>query len=145
MLTKTIAATAALAMLMAGGQAIAAQKKAPSPSAAPKQPIPYSQLDAYAKATPKIRASKDWWAGQAQTGMSTDTSATASTNAEASPALPPSTSTTPETSANAPPSTQSPSPSVTPPINEPAIEEKTESSAPGAPASPPADTPADPK
>lgn len=77
MLTKTLAATAALSMLVGGGSALAQSKS--STTAGPKQPIPYSQLDAYMKASPKARASKDWWAGSptAPTGMSTDTSATA--------------------------------------------------------------------
>lgn len=77
MLTKTLAATAALSMLIGGGSALAQSKS--SVTAGPKQPIPYSQLDAYTKASPKARASKDWWAGSstAPTGMSTDTSATA--------------------------------------------------------------------
>lgn len=77
MLTKTLAATAALSMLVGGGSALAQSKS--SVTAGPKQPIPYSQLNAYMKASPKVRASKDWWAGSstAATGMSTDTSATA--------------------------------------------------------------------
>jgi hypothetical protein len=77
MLTKTLAATAALSMLVGGGSALAQSKT--SATAGPKQPIPYSQLNAYTKASPKARASKDWWAGSstAATGMSTDTSATA--------------------------------------------------------------------
>jgi hypothetical protein len=77
MLTKTLAATAALSMLISGGAALAQSKS--SVTAGPKQPIPYSQLNAYTKASPKARATKDWWAGSstAQTGMSTDTSATA--------------------------------------------------------------------
>ena len=80
MLTKTLLAGAALAMLASGlasGAAVANPKiKASAAIAAPKQPIPYSQLDAYMKASPKQRASKDWWGGEAATGMSTDTSAT---------------------------------------------------------------------
>lgn len=77
MLTKTLAATAALSMLVGGGSALAQSKS--STMAGPKQPIPYSQLDAYMKASPKARASKDWWAGAsgAPTGQSTDTSAAA--------------------------------------------------------------------
>ncbi|PZR31560.1 hypothetical protein [Caulobacter segnis] len=77
MLTKTLAATAALSMLVGGGSALAQSKS--SATAGPKQPIPYSQLNAYMKASPKARASKDWWAGSptAPTGASTDTSATA--------------------------------------------------------------------
>jgi len=76
MLTKTLAATAALSMLVGGGAALAQSKSA---VAGPKQPIPYAKLDAYLKASPKARASKDWWSGSASaaTGMSTDTSATA--------------------------------------------------------------------
>lgn len=77
MLTKMLAATAALSMLVGGGSALAQSKS--SVTAGPKQPIPYSQLNAYMKASPKARASKDWWAGSASaaTGASTDTSATA--------------------------------------------------------------------
>lgn len=77
MFTKTLAATAAVTLLAGSGAALAAQK-APA-QAGPKQPVPYSQLDAYAKASAKQRASKDWWADapQAQTGMSTDTAALA--------------------------------------------------------------------
>uniref|UniRef100_UPI0025F62F84 hypothetical protein n=1 Tax=uncultured Caulobacter sp. TaxID=158749 RepID=UPI0025F62F84 len=76
MLTKTLAAAAALSLLVAGGEALAAQKTSTT-MAGPKQPIPYDQLNAYMKASAKTRASKDWWAGQASTGMSTDTAATA--------------------------------------------------------------------
>lgn len=52
----------------------------------PANPIPYSQLDAYLKASPKTRATKDWWAGMdanastgATTGAAADTSATSRT------------------------------------------------------------------
>lgn len=144
MLTKTLAATAVLAVLIAGGQSLAAQKSAPTHAPSPKQPIPYSQLDAYAKASPKVRASKDWWAGQAQTGLSTDTSATAGPNAEPS-TLAPATSASPASGddANTAPSRSSSLP-TTPPTNEPAIEEKTAPGAPGAPSVPPTHSPADP-
>ena len=73
MMIRTLAAGAALAMLVSGVASAAPQAK---PAAAPKQPIPYSQLDAYLKASPKTRATKDWWSGSASTGTSTDTSAT---------------------------------------------------------------------
>jgi hypothetical protein len=78
-------------LLAAGAAAIAfgasQALSAPMP-ASPKQPIPYSQLDAYLKASPKQRATKDWWAG-AQTGVSTDTSATSSVSpSSVSPSLP---------------------------------------------------------
>lgn len=77
MLTKTLAATAAFSMLVGGGSALAQSKS--SATVGPKEPIPYSQLNAYMKASPKARASKDWWANSttAPTGMSTDTSANA--------------------------------------------------------------------
>ena len=76
MMIRTLAAGAALAMLVSGAASAAPQAKASAAAAAPKQPIPYSQLDAYLKASPKTRANKDWWSGSASTGTSTDTSAT---------------------------------------------------------------------
>ncbi|WP_426043861.1 hypothetical protein [Caulobacter sp. DWR3-1-2] len=76
MMIRTLAAGAALAMVLSGAASAAPQAKASAAAAAPKQPIPYSQLDAYMKASPKVRASKDWWSGSASTGMSSDTSAT---------------------------------------------------------------------
>jgi hypothetical protein len=77
MMIRTLAAGAALAMLVSGAASAAPQSKGSAAMAGPKQPIPYSQLDAYLKASPKARASQDWWSGSASTGMSTDTSATA--------------------------------------------------------------------
>lgn len=134
MLTKMLAATAALSMLACGGAALAAQAKS-SVQTGPKQPIPYSQLDAYDKASPKARASKDWWAGSANasTGMSTDTSAT----------LPPATSSAPDTAVNPAPSAAPSSLPMTPPTNAPMTEDKM--TQPGATAPPPMSSPADPK
>ena len=71
MMIRTLAAGVALAVLVSG-----AASAAPQASTSPKQPIPYAQLDAYLKASPKVRASKDWWSGSATTGVSADTSAT---------------------------------------------------------------------
>ncbi|WP_372785146.1 hypothetical protein [Phenylobacterium sp.] len=74
---KTILlAAGAVALAITAGPVLAASK--PATAAAPKQPIPYSQLGAYLKASPKQRASKDWWSGQeaASTGASANTSAT---------------------------------------------------------------------
>lgn len=76
MMIRTLAAGVALAVLVSGAASAAPQAKGSSAMAGPKQPIPYAQLDAYLKASPKQRASKDWWSGSASTGMSTDTSAT---------------------------------------------------------------------
>ena len=76
MMIRTLAAGVALAVLVAGAASAAPQSKGSTAAASPSQPIPYSQLDAYLKASPKTRASKDWWSGSASTGMSTDTSAT---------------------------------------------------------------------
>jgi len=132
MLTKMLAATAALSMLTAGGSALAAQAKA-SAQMGPKQPIPYAQLNAYMKASPQARSSKDWWAGStaALTGMSADTSATAPVN-------PPSPS---DTAVNPAPSSASPTMPMTPPTNAPMIEDKM--TQPGA--APPTAAPTDPK
>ena len=78
MLIKTLAAGAALSMLVVGGSALAQTSARTSATIGPAQPIPYSQLKAYSKASPKIRATKDWnAAASASTGVSTDTSATA--------------------------------------------------------------------
>lgn len=116
MLKKIFLAGAALAMI-ASGAAIAGPKgKAATTGASPKQPIPYTQLEAYTKATPKQRAAKDWSAGEAATGTPADTSAT----------LPPA-STMGSTSGDAaastqvnPPTTEAPpSMPVTPPTNTP--------------------------
>ena len=72
---KTLVTGAALALLVAAGSAQAAPRAAVA--SAPKQPIPYAKLDAYLAASPKARASTDWWAGSdmASTGLSTDTAA----------------------------------------------------------------------
>lgn len=113
MMIRTLAAGATLAMLVSGAALAAPQAKAAA-STAPTQPIPYSQLDAYMKASPKTRASKDWWSGSASTGASTDTSATmpaATTGASVAPSTdsavnPPATSTTmPSDSGMSPPAT----------------------------------------
>lgn len=134
MLTKTLAAIAAVSMLVAGGSAFAAQKSATT--IGPKQPIPYSQLNAYLKASPKARVSKDWWAGSASTGMQTDTAATAPPMPTADTAVNPSTMTAP------------PSLPVTPPIDAtplPSDPTKSSDPAPGAPAAPPVTPPTEPK
>jgi len=105
MIIRTLAAGVALTVLVSGAAMAAPQAKTSTSAAlGPSQPIPYAQLDAYLKASPKQRASKDWWSGSASTGTSTDTSATA-------PATSTSTSTTTDTSVN--PSTSMPSDSST--------------------------------
>lgn len=113
MMIRTLAAGVALAALLSGAASAAPQGKAKASAAAasPSQPIPYAQLDAYLKASPKTRATKDWWSGSASTGMSTDTSATM-----------PAPSTSPDTSVNPPgasttmPSDSGVSPPATPPV-----------------------------
>ena len=106
MMIRTLAVGVALAALVSGAASAAPQAKAMPGS--PKQPIPYAQLDAYLKASPKQRASKDWWSGSASTGASTDTSATAPA-ADTSAT----TSTTTDTSVNPSASTSMPSDSST--------------------------------
>ena len=76
---KTILlAAGAVAIAFTASQALTA----PAP-AMPKQPIAYSQLNAYLKASPKQRSTKDWSVA-APTGASINTSATAT----ATPSLP---------------------------------------------------------
>ncbi len=89
---KTLAlAAGAAALAITAGSALAAKPGARGASVAgPSQPLPYSQMDAYMKASPKQRASKDWWAG-ASTGASADTAATATAqppDSSAAPTLP---------------------------------------------------------
>ena len=62
--------TGAVAIAFSATQALAA----PAP-ASPKQPIPYSQLSTYLKASPKQQATKDWSAAAAM-GAGVNTSAT---------------------------------------------------------------------
>lgn len=72
---KTLAL--ALVVVAAAAPAVAGSAKL----VGPKQPIPYAQLDAYRKASPSERASRDWWAGStgpaAATGSTANVSATA--------------------------------------------------------------------
>lgn len=134
MIIRTLAAGVALTALVSGAAMAAPQAKASAAAIGPSQPIPYAQLDAYLKASPKQRASKDWWSGSASTGMSADTSATA-------PATSSSTSTTTDTAVNPPASTSMPSDSSTSmPSTPPALPEATTpapgSNLPGAPTEP---------
>ncbi len=81
---KTILlAAGAAALALSAGSALAAAKHS-STVAGPKQPIPYSQLSAYLKASPKQRATKDWWSGQevASTGANANSSATATAGSD---------------------------------------------------------------
>ncbi|KSB88458.1 hypothetical protein AS593_19245 [Caulobacter vibrioides] len=119
MFTKTLLAGAALALAASGvisGAALANPKvKASAAVASPKQPIPYDQLEAYSKASAKQRATKDWWAGEAATGTSTDTSATLPpANGSMSGDAAASTQVNPPTT-DAPPSMPSTPPTNTPP------------------------------
>ena len=82
---KTILLAAGAASIALSTGLFSASLASAAPTAAgPKQPIPYAELNAYMKASPKTRASKDWWSGQstspsasAETGASANTSATA--------------------------------------------------------------------
>jgi molybdate transport system ATP-binding protein len=135
---KTILlAAGAAALALSAGSALAGTAKNGGPTAVgPKQPIPYAELGAYMKASPKTRVSKDWWSGptasndSASTGTSANTSATAP--ASPSPSLPNDVG-GPATSAN-PPSlggdqAASPAPATSTAVNPPAA------TSPGAPAS----------
>jgi molybdate transport system ATP-binding protein len=142
MLIRTLAAGAALAMLVSGAASAAPQAKASAVVASPKQPIPYGQLEAYLKASPKARASTDWWSGSASTGMSTDTSATApatdtsassSTSTESS-VNPPAASTLPSDSSTSMPATPPTMPESTTPA--PGSNLPGSTTTPGAPTEP---------
>jgi len=128
-------AAGAAALAITAGPVLAASKGATAMG--PKQPIPYSQLTAYLKASPKQRATKDWWSGQevASAGASANTSATAPVGADAkatpdattgtaTTANPPSAggdaaassaTTAPSTPAPAPPASGQVNPSTSPP------------------------------
>ena len=139
---KTILlAAGAAAIALSAGLFLAETASAAPTAAGPKQPIPYAQLNAYMKASPKARGQKDWWSGQtasAETGAGANTSATA-------PSLPADTAgaASSATSLN-PPSlggeTKEASPPLAspPPVNAPAPGAVNPSAAatPGAPASP---------
>ena len=76
---KTILlAAGAAATLLTAGSALGAPKHPATGGAvaAPRQPIPYAQLNSYLKASPSQRAKKDWWSG-ASTGVEANASARA--------------------------------------------------------------------
>lgn len=121
---KTILlAAGAIALALTAGSTLAAAKHSSKQSmaAGPAQPIPYSELGAYLKASPKQRASQDWWAG-ANTGAGANASATAAA--------------TPSPDAGAASVNPSPSPpAAAPPIDKPSTTAvNPPASAPGAPA-----------
>ncbi len=88
---QTALAGAALVALIAAGGAIAAPKHSSAGAyAPPDQPIAYSKLGAYLKASPAKRAKGDWATPAADTGAGVNTSATLppSTPSDATPAAP---------------------------------------------------------
>lgn len=141
MSTKILLAGAAGALLVAGGAAAGPKMKSAAATDSPKQPIPYTQLEAYKKASPSQRASKDWNA-QAQTGMSVDTSANA-------PGMPAQGSMSGDAASSTqvnPPSGAAPPPAMpsTPPTNPPAPDEMTPQPGTNLPGSEPVLPPKDP-
>jgi len=131
MKTILLAAGAAALALSAGPTFAAAHHKHMAMAVAgPKQPIPYSELNAYLKASPRQRMAKNWWSGENSGALATAGADTASANASAttsaSPSLPGDTATS-ATSATAPSTSSStgatsssgaPMPS-TPPVSTP--------------------------
>jgi len=114
---KTILlAAGAAAVALSAGPTLAAAKHAAI--AGPKQPIPYSQLSAYLKASPKQRMSKDWWSGQTSVAANADTGATANTSSTTST---PSSSLPGDTTSSASTTAPSTAPSLpaTPPVDNP--------------------------
>jgi hypothetical protein len=102
---KILIAGVAIAALAAGGASATMHKKHSVSSAGayaePAQPIPYSQLDAYMKASPRERQQILASAATASTGSQADTSAS-STSAPASDMATPATPPTADTSATPP-------------------------------------------
>jgi hypothetical protein len=122
-----IAAAAATAAGLTAGATQATGAHNAGAYAPPSQPIAYSNLDAYLKAAPKARATRDWSAAAA-TGASVNSAATVTANA-------PATADTPTAVNPAVPATQ-----AQPPMNQTT---DTQPAAPAAPAAagPPAQTP----
>lgn len=128
---KIILLAAGAAVALSSGLAVAGT--VPSP----QQPIPYAKLDAYLKASPKLRARTDWWSGEAAaaTDAAANTSATAGADVRKTPDAGPAAN-NPSTSVN-PPSLPSTPPVDAPPT--PGAVNPWPSAAPGAP--PPATPP----
>jgi hypothetical protein len=125
---KTILlAAGAAALVLSAGPTLAAAKHSAT-MAGPKQPIPYSELAAYLKASPKQRMSKDWWSGQTSVasnaapvstaGADTGAAANTSSTSTPSPSLP---GDTPSASTTAP--SAAPALPATPPVNTPSTTE----------------------
>jgi hypothetical protein len=122
MKTILLAAGAAAIALSAG---LACAQTVPGP----KQPIPYAQLGAYMKASPRVRASKDWSSGQAASAATTTAAATgASANTSA---------TVPSPSPSLPADTAGAATSVNPP----SLGGETKEAAPQLPSTPAIDAP----
>lgn len=87
MKTLLLAAGAAALALSASSALAGPGKNAGRTVAGPKQPIPYAELDSYLKASPKTRASKDWWSGGAEStaGAGANVSATTSGSSATTP------------------------------------------------------------
>jgi hypothetical protein len=86
-----VLAAGAAAMALTAGTAMAATKRHSSAAVAsgPPQPIPYTQLDAYLKASPKQRMARNWWAGSdmaagASTGTTANTAASTTAGSDVS-------------------------------------------------------------
>jgi hypothetical protein len=85
-LTLTLATLAAAAALAGSAQA---QNSGPSSGAyaSPPRPIPHSQLDAYLRASPRERATRDWWA-ELPAATAAQAATSTAVNAQASSSLP---------------------------------------------------------
>ena len=121
MRTILLAAGAVALALSAGSSLSATRHHGASAAASPSQPIPYTQLAAYLKASPSQRARKDWWSGEASAATGANASATTSASPDAAPptsstSSPPSlgSGTAPPAAAPAP----APPPVATPPTSE---------------------------
>lgn len=89
MITKLFVAAAAASLLAAGAAQAATSRHAAGVYAEPSQPVAYSKLPAYLKASPQKRAKADWTndnaMASANTGGAVNTSATQAAPAQAAP------------------------------------------------------------
>jgi hypothetical protein len=108
---KTILLAAGVAAIaLSGGQALAAPKSMGVTE--PKQPIPYAQLNAYMKASPRQKSTKDWWSGQNMASAGTTASTGAAANAAATTTAGSDVRSTPDATPSAAAPDASPSPTA---------------------------------
>jgi hypothetical protein len=126
-MNRTLLIVAVAAVGLTAGAAQAARTQSAGAYAQPSQPVAYSNLNAYMKASPKQRAARDWSTGAA-TGSSVNAAAatpdTAAPTTAAPPMAAPPAASPPDAVAapaqTAPDATAPTNPAAPPPANAPA-------------------------